>query len=99
MKVLFHTNAPWSPSGYGQQVALFAPRLAEYADLAISAFHGLANSPLHFGDLRDLPRQRRRLGQRDRRPHARHHFGRVRGGLVLSLVDVFVLEPAASGAS
>ena len=55
MKVLFHTNAPWSPSGYGQQMALFAPRLGEYVDLAISAYHGLANAPLHFGDLRVYP--------------------------------------------
>ena len=93
MKVLFHSNAPWSPSGYGQQVALFAPRLAEYTDLAISAFHGLANSPLHFGDLRIYPGSGAGWGNEIVVPHARHHFGSVRGGLVLSLADVFVLDP------
>ena len=28
------------------------------------------------------------------RPHAERHFGSLRGGLVISLVDVFVLDPA-----
>ena len=62
LKLLLHTNAPWSPSGYGQQVALFAPRLAEHTDVAISAFHGLANAPLDFGRPDDLPGQRRAAG-------------------------------------
>jgi glycosyltransferase involved in cell wall biosynthesis len=94
VKLLFHTNAPWSPSGYGQQMALFAPRLARHADLAISAFHGLANSPLHFGDLRIYPGSGSGWGNEIVIPHAQHHFGSVRGGLVISLADVFVLEPA-----
>src|SRR6478736_1594185 len=41
MRILWHSNAPWSPSGYGRQVALFAPRLSAHAELAISAFGGL----------------------------------------------------------
>ena len=26
MKILLHSNAPWSASGYGQQAAMFAQR-------------------------------------------------------------------------
>jgi glycosyltransferase involved in cell wall biosynthesis len=93
MKVLFHTNAPWSASGYGQQMALFAPRLGEYVDLAISAYHGLAGSPLHFGDLRVYPGTGASWGNETVTGHAVHHFGSPRGGLVISLADVFVLDP------
>ena len=95
MKLLIHSNAPWSPSGYGQQMALFAPRLAEYTDLAISAFHGLANAPLQRRrPARSIPGAARAGATTSSRPHAERHFGSLRGGLVLSLVDVFVLDPA-----
>ena len=94
LKLLIHSNAPWSPSGYGQQVALFAPRLAEHTDLAISAFHGLANAPLNVAGLTIYPGSGAGWGNDVVQAHAERHFGSLRGGLVLSLVDVFVLEPA-----
>ena len=94
LKLLIHSNAPWSPSGYGQQVALFAPRLADYTDLAISAFHGLANAPLNVAGLTIYPGSGTGWGNDIVHAHAEQHFGSLRGGLVLSLVDVFVLEPA-----
>ena len=93
MKLLIHSNAPWSPSGYGQQVALFAPRLAEHTDLAISAFHGLSNATLNVAGLTIYPGSGSGWGNDVVQAHAEHHFGSLRGGLVLSLVDVFVLEP------
>jgi len=42
-KILWHSVAPWAPTGYGQQTALFAPRIAslENVDLAISSGFGL----------------------------------------------------------
>ena len=43
-KLLWHSNAPWAPTGYGQQTGLFAPRLAEKYDMAISSFYGLEGS-------------------------------------------------------
>lgn len=38
-RALWHSNAPWSPTGYGQQTALFASRLKEHYKLGISAFY------------------------------------------------------------
>lgn len=38
-KLIIHSNSPLAPTGYGQQVALFAPMLTEYYDVAISAFY------------------------------------------------------------
>ncbi|MDP3937550.1 MAG: hypothetical protein Q8R92_05365, partial [Deltaproteobacteria bacterium] len=54
-RVLFHTNSPWAGTGYGQQCGLFAPRLAEHFDLAISAFYGLEGGRLGFGDITIFP--------------------------------------------
>jgi glycosyltransferase involved in cell wall biosynthesis len=94
VKLLIHSNAPWAASGYGQQVALFAPRLAEHADVAISAFHGLSSSALEVGGLHIYPGSGASWGNDIVQAHAQAHFGSLRGGIVLSLVDVFVLEPA-----
>ena len=42
---LVHSNSPLVPrTGYGQQVALFAPRLNEHHEVAISAFYGTAGA-------------------------------------------------------
>jgi glycosyltransferase involved in cell wall biosynthesis len=94
VKILLHSNAPWAASGYGQQASMFAPRLARTHEVGISAFHGLAGSPFDFGPLRVYPGTGAGWGNELVRPHAQRHFGSLRGGLVLTLVDVFVLEPA-----
>ena len=94
MKLLIHSNAPWAASGYGQQVAMFAPRLSHTYEVAISAVHGLAGSPFDFGPLRVYPGSGGGWGNELIRPHAERHFlGNPRGGIVITLVDVFVLEP------
>jgi hypothetical protein len=54
-KVVWHSNAPWSPTGYGNQTALFTPLLAEHYDLTISSFYGLEGSPLDWNGIRVLP--------------------------------------------
>ena len=92
MKLLFHSNAPWNPSGYGQQVALFAPRLAHHAELAISAFHGLQGSRLRWEGIEVYPAYRRNLRRREHPRPRRALLRRARGGLVLTLLDVPVLD-------
>jgi glycosyltransferase involved in cell wall biosynthesis len=94
VKILLHTNAPWSASGYGQQAAMFAPRLGRAHEVGISAFQGLQGSPFDFGPLRVYPGVGGGWGNELVRPHAQRHFG-GQPGLVITLVDVFVLEPAA----
>jgi glycosyltransferase involved in cell wall biosynthesis len=94
VKLLLHSNAPWSASGYGQQTAMFAPRLARTHEVGISAFQGLSGSPFDFGSLRVYPGSGGGWGNELVRPHAERHFG-AEPGLVITLVDVFVLDPAA----
>lgn len=38
-KLIWHSNSPWSPTGYGTQTGLFAPLLSQQYDLAISSFY------------------------------------------------------------
>ncbi len=92
LKVLFHSNAPWNPSGYGQQVALFAPRLARHAELTISAFHGLQGGRLSWQGIEVYPSAGGTYGDECIVGHAEHCFGSARGGVVLTLLDLPALD-------
>lgn len=95
MKVIWHSNAPWSPTGYGQQTALFTPMLNEYldGDLTISSFYGLDGAPLRWGGIPVLPGMPSEFGNMSLVPHARETFGGdPRDGLVITLMDVWVLQ-------
>jgi glycosyltransferase involved in cell wall biosynthesis len=93
VKILLHSNAPWFPSGYGQQAALFAPRLAPHTEgLAISAFHGLQGGRLEWQGLEVYPALGGTYGNECILGHAESFFGSLRGGLVLTLLDVPPLD-------
>lgn len=56
MKIIWHSNAPWCNSAYGQQTALFAPLIASLGhDVVISAYHGLQGAPADWQGIRVLP--------------------------------------------
>jgi glycosyltransferase involved in cell wall biosynthesis len=79
-------------AGYGQQTALFAPRVAEHYDLQVSSFYGLDGSPLNWNGIKILPGLGGTYGNEALPMHARRHFGSNRGGLVVTLMDVWVLN-------
>jgi glycosyltransferase involved in cell wall biosynthesis len=91
-QLLFHSNAPWAPTGYGQQCAIFAPRLAEHYRLSISAFYGLEANAIPWNGIPVLPGMANLYGNEHIQEHAKAMFGDLRGGLVLTLMDVWVLE-------
>jgi glycosyltransferase involved in cell wall biosynthesis len=91
-KLLWHSNAPWTPTGYGQQTAEFAPLLAEKYDLTISSFYGLDGSPIVWNDIPVLPGSGHDYGNYSLPRHAKHMFDDPRGGIVVTLMDVFVLD-------
>lgn len=81
-------------AGYGNQCSLFAPRLAEHVDLAVSAFYGLGGSRLVWNGIPIYPGLDPTYGNEVIQAHARAHFGGdLRGGTVLTLMDVWVLKP------
>ena len=92
--LLLHTNAPWAGTGYGQQCALFAPRLAESYDLTISSYYGLEGAIIPWRGIPVLPGMGSTYGNETILDHARVTFGENRrAGLVMTLMDVWVLDP------
>ena len=89
-----YPNAPWSPTGYGAQTALFAPKLKDKFDLGISAFYGLEGNLLPWNGIPVMPGIGMSHGNETVLDHARVFLGGLRGGLVVSLMDVWVLDPA-----
>jgi glycosyltransferase involved in cell wall biosynthesis len=57
MKLLWHSVSPLCPTGYGNQTALFAPRLnqIEEYDVAVSSGYGLAGTPVDYRGVRVYP--------------------------------------------
>lgn len=93
-KILWHSNAPWAATGYGQQTAIFAPKLAADHDLRISAFFGLEGGRLEWEGIQVMPNAGTNFGNDVIQSHARSFFGHdLRAGLVLTLMDTFVLAP------
>ena len=92
-KLIWHSNAPFSPTGYGQQTALFTPYLAQRYELAISAFYGLEGSPMRWEGIRLLPGAGGLFGNETLPAHAERFFGRPRDGIIVTLMDVWPLDP------
>lgn len=94
MKILWHSNAPWVPSGYGQQTAEFTPRIRDLGhDVAISAFWGLAGSRLVWNGMTVYPSAGPGWGDLELPIYAPHHGGD--DCLVITLMDVWVLNSSA----
>ena len=93
--ILWHSNSPWAPTGYGQQTGIFAPKLAESGrDLGISCIYGLEGARLNWSGIMCYPGMAPDCGDKFLRAHANSHFGGdLRGGTVLTLFDVWAMNP------
>lgn len=92
-KLLWHSNAPHAPTGYGQQTAQFAPFVAEHFDLTISSYYGIEGAPIQWQGIQVLPGLGGEVGNRSLLAHSRFMFnGDLRSGLVVTLMDVWVLD-------
>lgn len=91
-KLMLHSNAPWAPTGYGQQTGTFAPMLADHYDLAISSFYGLEGSPITWSGIQVLPGVAGAYGEKYLVDHCQHLWGDPRAGIVMTLMDVWVLS-------
>lgn len=93
-RLLIHSNAPFAPTGYGNQTSLFAPKLNEHYEVAISAFYGLEGSRLKWNGIPVLPGLGGEFGNEYLLEHAKRWFGGdgFRDGLLLTLLDVWVLH-------
>lgn len=92
-KILWHSNAPWVSTGYGNQTALMTPLLEEHHDVAISSFYGLDGACLNYGKkITVFPGIAGTYGNETIEQHAKAFFEKD-SGLVMTLMDVWVLEP------
>jgi glycosyltransferase involved in cell wall biosynthesis len=86
-KLLWHSTAPWSGTGYGQQTRLFAPRIRDLGhDVAISAYWGLDGAAIGWEGMKVLPGDEQ-WGNRSLPLYAAVHEAE----LVITLMDVWVL--------
>jgi glycosyltransferase involved in cell wall biosynthesis len=92
-KLLWNSNAPWTPTGYGQQTALFTPRLEGY-EVAISSFYGLDGAKLVWNGIPVYPGNGADFGNTFLLQHVKDHFdGDLHAGLVFCLQDIWPLNP------
>lgn len=90
MKILWHSNAPWAATGYGNQTRLFARRIRDIGhEMSISAFYGLEGGILNWDGIKVLPRGGNPYGD-DVLPR---HYGLVGADIALTLIDAWVYNP------
>lgn len=94
-KLLWHSNAAWAPTGYGVQTSLFLPELAKHYDVASSSFYGLEGARIVWNGIPVYPGLGGEYGNDYLPLHAKSHFGGdARGGMVITLLDVWVMQIA-----
>lgn len=92
MRIIIHSNAPWVATGYGQQTAQLARRLKRAGhDVAISAFYGLQGSQMFWEGIPVYPQGTHPYGNDVLLAHAEQHMGDLSKGLIITLVDAWVL--------
>lgn len=92
-KLLWHSNSPFTSTGYGAQSRLFLPKIAETYNVAASAFFGSEGYVSTFEGIPVLPGQAQTYGNECIQEHAGMFFDSPRDGLVVTLMDVWVLDP------
>ncbi len=94
MKLLWHSNHPAFGTGYGVQTAIFAPRLKKAGhEVTISAFSGIEAVVTEWDGIEVLPKRADGWGNDILEGHANHVFGKPKAGLVLTLLDIWVMQP------
>jgi FkbM family methyltransferase len=90
MRILLSSNAPWAPTGYGQQTALWALRLKSLGhEVAIAAFYGLDGARTTWNGIPVYPGGFDGTGGDVLEGHARH----FKADLVIILADAFAQNP------
>lgn len=90
LKIFWNTNAEWSTSGYGQQIAEILPRIqSEGFSQAICPFFGLEGGILNLNGIPHFPRMNHVYGS----DAMVHHAKRWGADVTISLQDIWVLSP------
>jgi FkbM family methyltransferase len=102
LRILWSSNGAHTPTGYGNQTALAVPRLAALGHtMGLFAWYGLEGAALTYGfdyqgqryPVTMYPRARDGYGN----DMVAGHAAQFKADIILSLIDAWVLEPAAHG--
>lgn len=92
MRIMIHSNAPFVPSGYGQQTRLLLGILRELGhEPAVSAFYGLTGQPITWEGYPILPAGQLGYGL----DMIMQHAEMWRADLTITLMDFWQLAPIA----
>lgn len=98
MKILWHSNAPWAATGYGQQTRIFAPLIRDMGvDIAISCAYGLNGSESAWNGIRLLPAGYDAYGNDIISSHAMEHLKSPHNGWLGILYDAWVYQAPTIG--
>jgi len=90
LKILWVSNAPHSPTGYGNQTQVNVPRLKALGhEMSVTAFYGLQGAPSNWNGVLVLPASQNPYGNDVIVADATH----VEADIVITLMDVWVLAP------
>jgi len=90
LRVLFNSNAPWSISGYGQQVAEILPRMVDEGyDVGCISFYGLEGAKINYQGITCYPKIAHPWGSDAIEPHSKD----FKADIVITLQDIWVLLP------
>lgn len=95
MKILWHANAPWTATGYGQQSRLFLPQIRDAGhNVAISQNHGYAGAMFEWEGMRVYPEGYDLYGNDVIPSWARDHMESDEGWII-ALYDAWVFKNPA----
>lgn len=90
MRILWYSNAPWAPTGYGQQTALQVPKLQSLGhDVAVMTFHGLQGAPMTWNGTQVYPGSGEDPWAQDL---MLGHYKHFQSDLLITLMDPWVLN-------
>lgn len=90
MKILWHSNAPWAGTGYGNQTYLFTRAMQQAGhEVTVSAFYGLDGACLNIGGITVAGKYRDDYGN-DILPA---HQAFYNPDVTIGLLDIWVLNP------
>lgn len=90
MKILWISNAPYVPTGYGQQTALFTRLLKDAGhDVVIFPYHGHHGAPMNANGISILPQSLEPWGNDMIAAHVEHY----KPDVTVLLADVWVFRP------
>ena len=90
MKIHWLSNAPWAPTGYGNQTKVFLSRLKDAGhEMSATAFYGLEAAVLNLNGIKVYPRGDQGFGQ----DIASANAALEEADIIISLMDAWVCNP------